>query len=229
MNPVKDYYDLLGLPHDATSEAIKQAYRAEALKWHPDKNLDRPKVAEARFKLLSEAFQVLTNGCRRAEYDAQLRRRTRAGAASPWCPFAEEFDAELYRADPEVGETLFRYFNTEETLSFDDPRDLFCRFFEGESEEAKLARMVEQLGYDPKYVKVKVRARVENDDGEWGEWGRWDEIGAKRAPMEHVESGQPLTGPSYNGPGYRWKMEQMEMFRKRKAERQQLEKEQSAI
>mmetsp|Transcript_116876 Transcript_116876/g.206861 ORF Transcript_116876/g.206861 Transcript_116876/m.206861 type:complete len:165 (+) Transcript_116876:17-511(+) len=43
-------------------DAIKRAYRAAALRWHPDKNLDNTKEAEEKFKEVSEAYSVLTSG-----------------------------------------------------------------------------------------------------------------------------------------------------------------------
>ncbi|TGD70979.1 DNA-binding protein [Mangrovimicrobium sediminis] len=67
----KDYYALLGVAEDAETSEIKQAYRKLARKYHPDVNPD--KDAEARFKEVAEAWEVLKNPERRAEYD-ELRR-----------------------------------------------------------------------------------------------------------------------------------------------------------
>ncbi|WP_322748416.1 MULTISPECIES: molecular chaperone DnaJ [unclassified Frankia] len=64
----KDYYAALGVPKDASATDIKKAYRRLALELHPDKNPDDPK-AEARFKEVSEAYDVLSDESRRREYD----------------------------------------------------------------------------------------------------------------------------------------------------------------
>jgi curved DNA-binding protein len=67
----KDYYKILGVAPDAETADIKAAYRKLARKYHPDLNPD--KDAEASFKEVAEAWEVLKNSERRAEYD-ELRR-----------------------------------------------------------------------------------------------------------------------------------------------------------
>ena len=64
----KDYYEILGVPRDATQEQIKKAYRELALKYHPDRN-PGDKEAEERFKEINEAYQVLSDPEKRAQYD----------------------------------------------------------------------------------------------------------------------------------------------------------------
>ncbi|MBN1427126.1 MAG: DnaJ domain-containing protein [Anaerolineae bacterium] len=64
----KDYYKVLGVAKDADAQAIKKAYRKLALKYHPDKNPD-DKNAEARFKEINEAYEVLSDSQKRAKYD----------------------------------------------------------------------------------------------------------------------------------------------------------------
>lgn len=61
----KDYYDILGVKKDATTDEIKRAYRKQAHQHHPDKDGGD----EARFKELNEAYQVLSNEEKRAQYD----------------------------------------------------------------------------------------------------------------------------------------------------------------
>lgn len=63
-----DYYQLLGVSRDAGGEELKKAYRKAALRYHPDRNPD-DKVAEEKFKELSEAYQVLSDPEKRAQYD----------------------------------------------------------------------------------------------------------------------------------------------------------------
>lgn len=63
----KDYYETLGVPRDATQDAIKGAYRKLARKYHPDVSKDAN--AEPRFKELGEAYAVLKDPEKRAAYD----------------------------------------------------------------------------------------------------------------------------------------------------------------
>src|SRR4051812_13576021 len=74
----KDYYAALGVPQDADAAAIKKAYRQLARDLHPDKNPGNTE-AENRFKDVSEAYDVLSDAKRRAEYD-DARRLFGAGA-----------------------------------------------------------------------------------------------------------------------------------------------------
>ncbi len=79
----KDYYKILGVPPDADSKAIKTAYRKLARKYHPDVNPDEG--AEDKFKEVAEAYEVLKDAGRRAEYD-ELRQyggASRSGGFEP--------------------------------------------------------------------------------------------------------------------------------------------------
>jgi len=64
----RDYYDILGVPRDADAAALKSSFRKLAMQWHPDKNPGNPD-AEARFKEIGEAYQVLSDPEKRAAYD----------------------------------------------------------------------------------------------------------------------------------------------------------------
>lgn len=64
----EDYYKMLGLDKKATTEDIKKAYRRLAMKWHPDKNPNN-KMAEEKFKKISEAYAVLSDPKKKEEYD----------------------------------------------------------------------------------------------------------------------------------------------------------------
>ncbi len=72
----KDYYKIMGVARDATEAQIKTAYRKLARKYHPD--VSKEKDAEARFKDLGEAYEVLKNPEKRAAYD-QLGQGPRPG------------------------------------------------------------------------------------------------------------------------------------------------------
>ena len=74
----KDYYELLGVSEDSDSKDIKTAYRKLARKYHPDMNPDPG--AEDKFKEVAEAYEVLKDAGRRAEYDELLQHGNRQGA-----------------------------------------------------------------------------------------------------------------------------------------------------
>lgn len=64
----RDYYEVLGVEKNATTQEIKKAYRKLALKFHPDKNPDN-KEAEDKFKEAAEAYEVLSNEEKKAKFD----------------------------------------------------------------------------------------------------------------------------------------------------------------
>ncbi|MEO8277212.1 MAG: DnaJ C-terminal domain-containing protein [Thermoanaerobaculia bacterium] len=81
----KDYYKVLGVARDATPEEIQKAYRKLARKYHPD--VSKEKGAEARFKEVSEANEVLKDAEKRAKYDqfgtAWKQREQSGGSGAP--------------------------------------------------------------------------------------------------------------------------------------------------
>jgi molecular chaperone DnaJ len=85
----KDYYAALGVSQDADAAAIKKAYRQLARDLHPDKNPGNAE-AEARFKEVSEAYDVLSDTKRRSEYD-EARRLFGAGGAGARAGFPGGF------------------------------------------------------------------------------------------------------------------------------------------
>ncbi|XP_071689768.1 uncharacterized protein [Rutidosis leptorrhynchoides] len=64
-----DYYKVLQVDRNAKDDDLKKAYRKLAMKWHPDKNPNNKKDAEAKFKTISEAYDVLSDPQKRAIYD----------------------------------------------------------------------------------------------------------------------------------------------------------------
>ncbi len=76
MTTKRDYYEILGVDREADAGQIKRAYRKKAIQFHPDKNPDDPDAAE-KFREATEAYEVLKDPQKRAEYD----RFGHAGAA----------------------------------------------------------------------------------------------------------------------------------------------------
>ena len=64
-----NYYEVLGVSENATSDEIRKAYKKLAIKWHPDKNPDNKEFAEEKFKSISEAYNVLSDPKKREEWE----------------------------------------------------------------------------------------------------------------------------------------------------------------
>ncbi len=90
----RDYYQVLGVSRDASAEEIKQAYRRLARTYHPD--INKAPDAEAKFKEINEAYEVLSDEERRQLYDRYGEdglNGARVGADRGFDPFADIFDA----------------------------------------------------------------------------------------------------------------------------------------
>ncbi len=79
--PERDYYDILGVSHDASQEAVTAAYRKKAKATHPDLNKS-PDAAE-KFKAVNEAYQTLTDPLKRSSYD-QLKNTDARANHNSW-------------------------------------------------------------------------------------------------------------------------------------------------
>lgn len=121
MPTTRDYYDILGLPKNASDEQIKQAYRKLARENHPDmvKDLDKAS-AEAKFKEINEAYQVLSDSPRRKSYDQFGHAGSAGGFGS----------AGFGGAGGQRGPFTYTYTSGGESPFGDiDPFDVFEQFF----------------------------------------------------------------------------------------------------
>ena len=91
----RDYYDVLGLQKGSGEDEIKKAYRKLAKKYHPDLN-PGDKAAESKFKEVSEAYAVLSDGEKRARYDQFGHAGTDENfGAGGYGPFGGGFDGDF--------------------------------------------------------------------------------------------------------------------------------------
>lgn len=99
----KDYYKVLGVSADADQAEIKKAYRKLARKYHPD--VSKEKDTEERFKDISEAYEVLGDPKKRAEYDQIRAQRERGGFQR-----AASGGQHAYRSQADMDEDISRQF-----------------------------------------------------------------------------------------------------------------------
>lgn len=117
-----DYYSTLELTKTATTTEVKQAYRRLALKWHPDKNLDRKEEAERKFKEINEAYEVLSDEKKRKLYDQYGKEGLEGGAKR----MRRHYHGRGASSDFDHGFNQFFQF------SFRNPEDVFREFFGGD-------------------------------------------------------------------------------------------------
>jgi len=115
----KDYYDILGVKRDASEAEIKRAFRRLAKKYHPDRNKGDAR-AEARFKEINEAHNVLTDPKKRAQYDrfGEAREHGFSSAQDVWSGMGGQSRGGGPRAEFE---------------QWGDLGDIFSQFFRRES------------------------------------------------------------------------------------------------
>ncbi|XP_012734327.2 dnaJ homolog subfamily B member 9 [Fundulus heteroclitus] len=85
----RDYYEVLGVPRDATERQIKKAFHKLALKYHPDRN--KGADAEAKFREIAEAYETLSDVKKRREYD-QFGHSASSGEAYRGSGSARDYD-----------------------------------------------------------------------------------------------------------------------------------------
>lgn len=107
-----DYYEVLGVPRDADQDAIRRAYRKLARRYHPDLNSDSD--AEDRFKVVGEAYEVLSDAEKRERYDRLGANWRQQEKEAPDANFDEFFTRQGFEGD-------------DDRVEFSD--DLFERLF----------------------------------------------------------------------------------------------------
>ena len=116
----KDYYQILGVDKQSDQDAIKKAYRKLAVKYHPDKN-QGDKAAEAKFKEVSEAYEVLSDPEKRKLYDelganwkqyqqAGYDPRTQGGGRTYWYEFQGDPEAFFGGANSDFSDFFQAFF-----------------------------------------------------------------------------------------------------------------------
>lgn len=78
-----DYYNVLKVHRNASDEDLKKAYKRLAMSWHPDKNRDKKIEAENKFKLISEAYDILSDPQKRQIYDLYGEEILKSGQFPP--------------------------------------------------------------------------------------------------------------------------------------------------
>ncbi len=86
-----DFWDVLGLPPGADAESLKRAFRQQARRWHPDLNGDDPR-AEERFKLVNEAYAVLSDPRRRQAWESGFEEGAFAAESDPFASGFPRFE-----------------------------------------------------------------------------------------------------------------------------------------
>lgn len=147
----KDYYEVLGVIKSASADEIKKAYRKLALQYHPDRN--KTKEADAKFKEVTKAYEVLSDAQKRQAYD-------QFGAAAFEQPFGQAQGGPFGAGGPFGGTPSGRYGPFTYTYStggagadfggFSDPFEIFEQFFGGASPfgSARVRRPVYSITID---------------------------------------------------------------------------------
>lgn len=189
----KDYYQILGVSKSATAAEIKSAYRKLALEFHPDRN--KSKEADAKFKEVTKAYEVLSDETKRRTYDQVGHAGFEqggfggAGGGNPFGgggPFGGQQSGQYgpFTYSTSGGSTNFDF------GGFSDPFEIFEQFFGGASPFGSRQRRPsysikinfdeavhgteKQVSIDGKSQKIKIPAGV--DSGQRMRFGEYDVV-----------------------------------------------------
>lgn len=95
---MENYYNILNVPKSADGEEIKKAYRNLAMKYHPDKNPNN-KIAEDRFKMISEAYSVLSDPQKRKNYDLSMENAFTSGKTYTYRQNENPFGEDIFTSE----------------------------------------------------------------------------------------------------------------------------------
>lgn len=141
MDAQKDYYAALGLNKSASADEIKKTYRNLAKKYHPDKHKGDPK-AEERFKNISEAYDVVGDEKKRAEYD-QMRE-------NPFANFGGGGRGGFHGGGAEF-----------------DMGDIFNSFFGGERSRGQQRQRQQQQALEPSVLNLSIPFNLALSGGDY--------------------------------------------------------------
>jgi DnaJ-class molecular chaperone len=196
----KDYYQVLGVGKSATAQEIKSAYRKLALEYHPDRN--KSKEADAKFKEVTKAYEVLSNEEKRRTYDqvghAGFEQGGFGGAqgGGPFGGFGGPFGGAQGRQGGQYGPFTYSYSSGGQGGAnfdfggFSDPFEIFEQFFGGASPFGSRQRRPsysikinfdeavhgteKQVNINGKSQKIKIPAGV--DSGQRMRFGEYDVV-----------------------------------------------------
>ncbi|MBM5458572.1 J domain-containing protein [Pseudomonas sp. P66] len=127
---MRTHYHNLQVQEGADPAVIKASYKALAQRYHPDRNPDNPDESARIFRIITEAYEVLSDPAKRLKYDANLRaQREAAAAAAPKKIPRSASDAVKYPARP---------------VSADDPTFMFRQFVQ------QLEQVINQVASNPR-------------------------------------------------------------------------------
>lgn len=107
---MKDYYEVLGVQKNATDEEIKKAYRKLAFAYHPDRNPD-DKVAEAKFKEVNDAYQILSDPSKRRNYDLYGSGEQSPFGSTRNSAYSSGYSNSSYQGNPFNDDTFWSWFS----------------------------------------------------------------------------------------------------------------------
>ncbi|KAK6160040.1 hypothetical protein DH2020_003421 [Rehmannia glutinosa] len=157
-----DYYNILNVSRNASEEDVKKSYKRLAMKWHPDKNAVNTKEAEAKFKQISEAYDVLSDPQKRQIYDLYGEEGLMSGFYPP--PSSKE---KGFKFSPRDAEDIFEEFFGGLDVGKEKSNGGGRRLKKAAAMETKLPCSLEEL-YKGSRRKMKISRTVLDESGKPG-------------------------------------------------------------